>query len=580
MIKTVLKSLREYKKNTYYTLIAMFVEALMETGIFYFTAKFVDQFQSGASLDVILKTGGLLVLMAMLSLTSGAIGARTSAIAAAGLAKNLRSDIFESVQNFSFENIDKFSTSSLVTRMTTDITNIQMSFMMIIRIGIRSPLMLTFSVIMAASLGGKLSLTYIVIIPILVTGLLLIAKFAIPAFRRVFKKYDKLNESVEENVTAMRVVKGFTREEYEKKKFNEASNNIRKEFTFAERIVVSNEPLMQLCIYINWLVILVVGSYVTISSQGKSMGAGSISIMISYGFQVLISLMMLSMIYVMITMSAESGNRITEVLKEKATLESPENPITEIKDGSIDFEDVSFKYYKRAKEYTLSNINLHIKSGMTVGILGNTGSSKSTLVQLIPRLYDTTLGVVKVGGVDVKEYDIKTLRDNVSVVLQKNILFSGTIADNLRWGNPNATLEDIVDACKLAQADEFIRVNPNGYNKMIEQGGTNVSGGQKQRLCIARALLKKPKILILDDSTSAVDTKTDALIREGLKQYIPETTKIIISQRVTSVMDADMIIIMDEGKIAGMGTHDELLKTSEAYKNIYEHQTRGGEKDA
>ena len=525
----------------------------------------------------VLLTGGLLILLALISLTCGGLGGYTCAKASSGFSKNLRSDIFAKIQTYSFENIDKFSSASLVTRLTTDTNNVQMSFMMLIRTAIRSPLMFIFSIIMSAILGGPLAATFVVVIPVLVFGLLMISRKAMPAFRSVFKKYDKLNESIEENVRGMRVVKGFSREDYEKEKFGKASENIRYDFTKAERIIALNTPLMQFCMYFNMVFILLVGSYFAINGL-HGVNIGHISAMLNYGMQILMSLMMLSMIYVMLTMSAESARRICEVLDEESLLKNPENPVKEVKDGSIIFKDVNFKYSKTAKRFALEDIDLEIKSGMTVGIIGGTGSSKSTLVQLIPRLYDVSDGSVTVGGVDVRDYDIKTLRDSVAMVLQKNLLFAGTINENLRWGNENATQEEIVEACKLAQADDFVSSFPDGYETHIEQGGTNVSGGQKQRLCIARALLKKPKILILDDSTSAVDTKTDAFIREGFKSYIPETTKIIIAQRISSVQDADLIIVMDNGKIENMGTHFELLSRSEIYREVYEQQV-GGVKD-
>ena len=464
--------------------------------------------------------------------------------------------------------------------MTTDITNVQMAYMMIIRTAIRSPLMLIFSIIMAYIMGGFLATTFVVVVPLLALGLFAVSRKAMPAFRRVFKKYDRLNESIEENVMAMRVVKGFSREKYEQKKFGAAAEDICTDFTRAERIVALNSPLMQFCVYFNMIFVLTVGSKMIINSGGTLIGVGQISAMLTYGMQILMSLMMLSMIYVMLTMSSESMKRINEVLDEMPALLNPENPAMQVKDGSVEFENVSFKYSKNAKQFALSGVNISIKSGMTVGIIGGTGSSKSTFVQLIPRLYDTTEGVVKVGGCDVKNYDIKTLRDAVAMVLQKNQLFSGTIKDNLRWGNENATDEEIKEACELAQADEFINTLPGGYDAKIEQGGTNVSGGQRQRLCIARALLKKPKILILDDSTSAVDTKTDALIRSGFKKYIPETTKIIIAQRISSVADADMIIVMSGGKIDSIGTHSELIKSSEIYREVYEQQTHGAQEDS
>ena len=576
MIKKLAGCVREYKLPVFLTLFFIFAEAVIESIIPFVTAKLVNNMQLGtADLTFILKTGAVLVLMALASLTCGGIAGYTSAKASAGFSKNLRHDMFYNIQNFSFKNIDKFSSSSLVTRMTTDVNNVQMAFMMIIRIALRAPLMLIFSIIMAFVMGGKLAFGFIGIIPVLAGGLILIAKFAMPAFRRVFKKYDRLNESVEENVRGIRVVKGFSREEYEKEKFKNASEDIRNDFTRAEKIVALNGPLMQLCIYFNMIFVLSVGSFAIIGGR-SSISVGEISSMLTYGFQVLMQLMMLSMIYVMLTMSAESAKRIAEVLDEKPTILNPENPVMNVADGSIVFNNVNFKYSKHGKEFALRDVNLQIKSGMTVGIIGGTGSSKSTLVQLIPRLYDITDGEIFVGGVNVKEYDLETLRDAVGMVLQKNVLFAGTIKDNLRWGNENATDEELIDACKLAQADEFVSAFPDGYDTYIEQGGSNVSGGQKQRLCIARALLKKPKILILDDSTSAVDTKTDALIRKGFESYIPDTTKIIIAQRISSVENADLIIVMDNGKITDKGTHEELLKSSDIYKEVYEQQTNGG----
>ena len=577
MIKTLAKSIREYKLPSILTLIFIMGEVLIEVVIPFITADMVNSIKANAPIEDIIYTGLILIGMALLSLCCGGIAALTCSKAATGFAKNLRRDMFLKIQSFSFSNIDKFSSTSLVTRLTTDITHVQMSYMMIIRTAIRSPMMFIFSIVMAYTMGGALATSFVVVVPVLIIGLLLVAKKAMPAFRRVFKKYDKLNESIEENVRGMRVVKGFSREEYEKQKFAAAADGITEDFTKAERIVALNNPIMQFCMYFNTVVILFLGSYLVINSSGKSVDVGQISAMLTYGVQILMSLMMLSMIYVMITLSLEAMKRICEVLNEESNLVNPENPICEVKDGSIKFENVSFKYNKEAKRDALEDITLEIKSGMTVGIIGGTGSSKSSLVQLIPRLYDVSEGRVTVGGVDVREYDIKTLRDSVAMVLQKNQLFSGTIKDNLRWGNENATDEEMIEACKLAQADEFITTFPNGYDTYIEQGGTNVSGGQKQRLCIARALLKKPKILILDDSTSAVDTKTDAFIRQGFKKFIPDTTKIIIAQRVASVQDADLIIVMENGKIANLGTHNELLNTSDIYREVYEQQTNGGD---
>ena len=561
------------------TLIFIMGEVVIEVFIPFITANLVNSIKASAPISEVLKTGVSLVLLALVSLACGSIAAFSCAKASTGFAKNLRSDMFAKVQNFSFANIDKFSATSLVTRLTTDVTNVQMSYMMIIRTAVRSPMLFIFSIIMAYVMGGALATTFVVVVPILVFTLIMVARKAMPAFRRVFKKYDKLNESIEENVRAMRVVKGFSRQEYEKQKFSAATDEITKDFTKAERIVALNSPIMQFCIYFNMVFVMFVGAHLVISSGGTTIDVGQISAMLTYGMQILMSLMMLSMIYVMITISLESMKRINEVLSEESTLKNPENPIETVEDGSIVFKNVNFKYSEKAKKYALQNINLEIKSGMTVGIIGGTGSSKSSLVQLIPRLYDTTSGSVLVGGVDVKEYDTKVLRDKVAMVLQKNQLFSGTIKENLRWGNENATDEEIKYVCSLAQADEFIKTFPDGYDTYIEQGGTNVSGGQKQRLCIARALLKNPKILILDDSTSAVDTRTDALIRKGFREYIPETTKIIIAQRISSVSDADMIIVLDDGKIEQIGTHSELLKTSAIYKEVYEQQTNGGEEN-
>ena len=577
MIKTLAKSIREYKLPSILTVIFIMGEVLIEVAIPFITANLVNSINAGEPIMNIIKTGLILIAMAFASLACGGIAAITSAKASTGFARNLRRDMFRKIQGFSFSNIDKFSSTSLVTRLTTDITHVQMSYMMVIRVAIRSPMLFIFSVITAYTMGGALATSFVVVVPVLIGGLLLVAKNAMPAFRRVFKKYDRLNESIEENVRAMRVVKGFSREEYEKQKFAAAADGITDDFTKAERIVALNNPIMQFCMYFNTVVILFLGSYLVISSSGKSVNVGQISAMLTYGVQILMSLMMLSMIYVMITMSLESMKRICEVLNEESNLHNPENPVYDVKDGSIKFNNVNFKYNKDAKRNALEGINLEIKSGMTVGVIGGTGSSKSSLVQLIPRLYDVTDGEVFVGGEDVRNYDIKTLRDAVAMVLQKNQLFSGTIKENLRWGNENATDEELIEACKLAQADEFINSFTDGYDTYIEQGGTNVSGGQKQRLCIARALLKKPKILILDDSTSAVDTKTDAFIRQGFKKFIPDTTKIIIAQRVASVQDADLIIVMDNGKIADMGTHDELLKSSEIYREVYNQQTNGGD---
>jgi len=576
MLKRLAGYIKEYRTPTVLTLLFIVAEVIIEVFIPFITADLVNKIKAGAEIEIILKIGVLLIVMAGLSLCCGGIAGFTCSKASAGFAKNLRKALFHKVQSYSFENIDKFSSASLVTRMTTDVSHVQMAYMMIIRTAVRAPLMLIFSIIMAYVMGGALATSFIVLIPFLAGGLFLVSRKAMPAFRRVFKKYDRMNESIEENVRGMRVVKGFSREEYEKEKFGTASENIRWDFTKAERIVALNGPLMQICVNFNMVFVLLVGSQLIIESGGALIDVGEISAMLTYGMQILIQLMMLSMIYVMLTISSESIRRVVEVLEETPALASPADAVTEVKDGSIDFDGVSFKYSAKAEKFALANVDLHIRSGMTVGILGGTGSSKSTLVQLIPRLYDVTEGSVKVGGVDVREYDLDTLRGAVAMVLQKNLLFSGTIKENLRWGNPNATDEEIEEACRLAQADGFIQTFPDRYDTMIEQGGTNVSGGQKQRLCIARALLKKPKILILDDSTSAVDTKTDAQIRAGFARYIPETTKIIIAQRVASVEHADLILVMDNGMISAMGDHAYLLENSEIYREVYTQQTNGG----
>ena len=581
MFKRLLPCIREYKKPTLLTLLFITLEAVIECLIPFITARLVNRFQTGAAVSEIVRVGALLVLMAALSLCCGGLAGFTGARASAGFAKNLRGDLFRKIQTYSFENIDKFASSSLVTRMTTDVTNTQMAYMMAIRIAVRAPLVLIFSILMAYLMGGALATSFVVIIPVLAAGLLLIGRFAMPAFRRVFRKYDRLNESIEENVRGMRVVKGFAREEYEKRKFGMAAEDIRGDFTRAERIVALDSPLMQLCLYFNMLFVLLVGSRLIVTSGGSLVNVGEITAMLTYGVQILIQLMMLAMVYVMLTMSAESVQRIAAVLDETPALTSPADPVTAVADGSVVFDGVQFKYSADAEKYALSHISLNIRSGMTVGILGGTGSGKSSLVQLIPRLYDVTEGAVRVGGVDVRRYDLNALRGAVAMVLQKNLLFSGTVKENLRWGNEQATDEEMIEACKLAQADEFIRAFPDGYDTHIEQGGANVSGGQKQRLCIARALLKKPKILILDDSTSAVDTRTDALIRAGFRSFIPETTKIIIAQRVASVEEADLILVMDNGTVAAAGTHRELLDSSPLYREIYTQQTgaagNGGE---
>ena len=580
MIRKLAKSVREYKKLSILTPALITGEVIIECLIPFIIAILINQIKAGCELSVIAIYGGILFAMACCSLAFGAAAGATGATASSGFGKNLRHDLFYRIQSFAFENIDRFSSSSLITRMTTDVTNVQNAYMMIIRVAVRSPLMFIFSIVMAYIMGGKLALMFVVVIPFLAFGLILIMRKAVPTFKRVFKKYDKLNESIEENVQGMRVVKSFVREDYEKEKFGVAADNIRKDFTRVERIIAFNGPLMQFCLYFDMVVVLLFGSQIIITSKSLNLDVGQFSAMLTYGFQILNSLMMLSMVYVMITIASESAKRIVEVMEETPAIQTPEHPVAIVADGSIEFANVSFKYSMRAERFALSGINLHIRSGETVGILGGTGTSKSTLVQLIPRLYDATEGTVLVGGVDVKRYDIKALRDSVAVVLQKNVLFSGTIKDNLRWGNRDATDEEMVNACKLAQAHDFISAFPDGYDTKIEQGGTNVSGGQKQRLCIARALLKKPKVLILDDSTSAVDTRTDAMIRKAFQEFIPDTTKIIIAQRVASVMDADKIILLEGGRIVAMGTHQELMQTNDIYREVYITQSRGGEEDA
>lgn len=580
MIKILMKSLREFKNDSIKTPLIVSGEVIMECLIPFMIARFVNLLQQGqATMDVLIKYGGILLLLALLSLFFGAWAGITAANASAGFGKNLRRDLFESVSNFSFENIDKFSASSLVTRMTTDITNVQMAFMMVIRVAVRAPLMIIFSFTMAVLMGGRLALIFLFSIPFLGIGLAIIIRKSLPLFRAVFNKYDTLNASVQENINGIRVVKSFVREKYEIDKFDRAVEDVRQDFTKAEKILALNTPMMQFALYTVMVFTLSFGSYLVITTRGIDLNVGQLSSLLTYSFQVLISLMMLSMVFVMITISTESAERIVAVLNEKSSIVNPEYPIYEVANGDISFKNVSFKYSRKAERYALENINIDIKSGQTIGIVGGTGSSKSSLIQLISRLYDTTEGDVYVGDRNVKEYDLVTLRDQVAVVLQKNVLFSGTIKDNLRWGNKEATDEEIREACHLACADEFIDLMPKGYDTYIEQGGSNVSGGQKQRLCIARALLKKPKILILDDSTSAVDTKTDAKIRDGLRRFIPATTKIIIAQRIASVEDADQIIVMSKGTINAIGTHEELLKTNEIYKEVYTSQNKVGDND-
>lgn len=580
IIRQLAKSIREYKKLSIITPILISLEVVIECIIPFITANMVNQIKAGSDLNTIIKYGILLVIMAFLSLTFGGIAGSTSATAACGFAKNLRKDMFYSIQDFSFENIDKFMTSSLITRMTTDVTNVQNAYMMLIRVAVRSPLMLTFAFVMAFVMGGRMAWIFLVVVPILAIGLALVIYKTFPLFKKVFKKYDALNKSIQENIKGMRVVKSFVREDYEQKKFEAAAEDVCADFTRAERILALNGPLMQFCMYLVMVFVLSFGSYTIISSRGLDFDIGQFSAILTYNFMILSSLMMLSMVFVMITLAGESAKRIVEVLNEKSTLTNPENPVYTVKDGSITFENVSFKYSQKAKKMVLENINLEIKSGETIGIIGGTGSAKTSLIQLIPRLYDATEGVVKVGGIDVRKYDLDHLRNQVAVVLQKNILFSGTIKENLRWGNKDASDEELIEVCKLACADEFITQFPKGYDTYVEQGGANLSGGQKQRLCIARALLKKPKILILDDSTSAVDTKTDAKIRKALREYMPETTKIIIAQRTASVEDADRIIVMDKGSIKGIGNHKQLLAENEIYREFYYSQNKAGAQSA
>lgn len=580
MYKVLMKSVREYRKASILSPILVSFEVLMECVIPFIIAKLVNQIQTGCEFSVIVRYGLVLVAMAALSLTFGTLAGSACAAASCGFAKNLRKDLFYRIQTFSFENIDRFSTSSLVTRLTTDVTNVQMAYMMVIRTAIRCPLMLAFAFSMAFYMGGRMAFIFLVVIPILGVGLFTIIRKVMPLFKKVFHKYDALNNSIQENINGMRVVKSFVREDYEKEKFSTVAEDVCADFTRAERILALNSPLMQFCLYAVMMFVLSFGSYMIVTTRGLALNVGQLSALLTYSFQILSSLMMVSMVFVMITMANESMHRIVEVLAEESTLTSGEKDIFTVKDGSVDFEHVSFKYSAKAERMALADIDLRIESGETIGIIGGTGSSKSSLIQLIPRLYDATEGVVRVGGVDVRDYDLDALRNQVAVVLQKNVLFSGTIKENLRWGNKSATDEELVEACRLAQADEFITQFPNGYDTYIEQGGTNVSGGQKQRLCIARALLKKPRILILDDSTSAVDTRTDAMIRKAFREFLPETTKIIIAQRTSSVEDADRIVVMDGGTINAIGTHAELLEGNDIYREVYTSQNRASDDDA
>ena len=578
MIRKLARSIRQYKRDTILTPLSMTLEVIMEVLLPIIMADLIDNGISAGNSAIVWRDGLLLAGVSILSLLSGLLGGVFGARASSGFARNLRHDMYYRLQDYSFSNIDKFSTSSLITRLTTDVSNVQNAFQMLIRMAARSPLMLIFSGIMAFRVNARLALFFLCVVPFLAVGLTYVATHAHPVFRKVFKTYDSLNNVVQENVRGMRVVKSFVREDYEDKKFEDISGQVCTLFTKAERIIALNSPLMQFAMYACTLLISWFGAKFILSSVGQpnAMTTGELNSLLTYSMQILGSLMMLSFMFVMLTISRASGERICEVLDEQSDLHSPENARTEIPDGSVDFNGVSFSYAGNKKRLCLEDVNLHIHSGETIGIVGGTGSSKSTLVQLIPRLYDATEGVVKVGGHDVKEYDLEALRNSVAMVLQKNVLFSGTIRENLRWGNPDATDEELVAACRLAQAHEFIEGFPQGYDTFIEQGGSNVSGGQKQRLCIARAILKKPKILILDDSTSAVDTRTDALIREGMKKIIPGTTTFIIAQRVSSVMDADKIIVLDSGRVNGFGTHDELMQTNEIYREVYTSQTKGG----
>ncbi len=579
LIKELAKSIGQYKKPTILAPLFVTLEVAMECFIPWYMVIMLDRIKADNSIGNILLYGGILLGLSFLALAFGILSGKFAATASAGFARNLRQNLYYSVQDFSFANIDKFSTSSLVTRMTTDVTNVQMAFMMIIRVAVRSPIMLIFSLVMAFTINVTLSWIFLALIPVLGGILVVIIWKVDPLFTKVFKKYDAMNESIQENIKGIRVVKSFVREEHEKEKFNRTAEDVRKDFVRAEKIVALNTPAMQFCMWFAILMVCFLGSMISVESGGSALNDSALSSMIVYAAQILSSLMMFSMVLVMITIGRTSAERIVEVLTEKSTLTSPENALTEVADGSISFENVNFKYSAEAEKFALKNVSLTIRPGETVGILGGTGSSKTTLVNLIPRLYDVTEGSVKVGGRDVREYDLETLRNAVAVVLQKNVLFSGSIKKNLRWGNEQASDEELVRVCRLAQADDFIQSFPDKYDTYIEQGGTNVSGGQKQRLCIARALLKKPKILILDDSTSAVDTKTDALIRKAFREEIPDTTKLIIAQRVSSVQDADKIVIMNDGAIDAVGTHEELLKTCPVYREVYESQNKKGGED-
>ena len=574
VMRRLMGSIRQYRGAALATPLLVLGEVVFEVLIPLYTADLIDAIKAGADLTEIVTTGGVLALMALVSLAFGAAAGLTCAKASVGFAKNLRKDMFYNIQTFSFAVIDRFSSSSLVTRLTTDVMNVQMAYMMLIRTAIRSPFMLLGAFIAAYTMAGWLAVVFVVVIPVLAVALLAVIRKVTPIFRRIFRKYDALNERAEENLSGIRVVKSYVREDYEKQKYDAAASEVQRDFTHAERILALNAPIMNFCVYTVMVFVIYVGSYAIVSTRGELLDVGQFSSLITYGFMMLMSLMMLSMIFAMVVMSEENARRIFEVLDAHTTIEQPEDPVTEVADGSIDFDHVGFSYKGDKSHEALREVDLHIKSGEVIGVIGSTGSAKSTLVQLIPRLYDVTEGTVRVGGVDVRDYDLETLRNSVAMVLQKNVLFSGTIKDNLRWGKQDATDEEIVEAARLAQADEFVRAFPDGYDTHIEQGGTNVSGGQKQRLCIARALLKSPKILILDDSTSAVDTKTDRLIREGFKSYLPETTKIIIAQRTSSVEDADRIVVMDSGRINDVGTHEELLRRNAIYREVYLSQNK------
>ncbi|MBQ8210021.1 MAG: ABC transporter ATP-binding protein [Clostridia bacterium] len=577
MIKRLAKCVREYKREAILTPTFVVGEVIMEVLIPLLMAELIDNGIEMGDMGYVVKMGIALLFSAILSLAFGVIAGMTCATASSGFAKNLRHDMYYNVQNFSFSNIDKFSTASIVTRLTTDVNNVQMAFMMIIRIAVRSPMMLIFSFTAVLTISPKLALVFLVVIPVLVAGLFIIIQKAHPIFKKVFKTYDNLNSVVEENLHGIRVVKSFIREDYETNKFKGISDIIYKSFVKAEKLLAFNSPLMQMCVYASMIFISWFGAKMIVNSGATELTTGELTSLFTYVTQILSSLMFLSMIFVMMTMSKASGERIVEILDEKSDIINGDSTLSEVADGSISFENVNFAYSKSADKLCLENINIDIKSGETVGIIGGTGSSKSTFVQLIPRLYDVTAGSVKVGGVDVRDYNLETLRNEVAMVLQKNVLFSGTIKENIRWGKEDATDEEIKHVCRLACADEFIEKFPDKYDTYIEQGGANVSGGQKQRLCIARALMKKPKILILDDSTSAVDTKTDALIRKAFREEIPDTTKIIIAQRISSVQDADKIIVLDDGKIAGVGNHDDLLSNNNIYREVYQSQMKGGE---